>query len=389
MTRTSRTTTRHHSTPTRQTFPCPTCSRISVMGDRFCGFCQEPLQLQCPTCGRWTKANHSGCPSCGTSLHDDGLSFDERRQLETLQQTSQDLRRAEAASARSLKAAHRGRRQAIMRLLWAGVLIGGILIGTIMIITSLVSSLAGMLLLFVGLFLFHRLFLWGLPRLVGHFWHWVAPGALADWQRAIEEIEEEQTSRAIELSHTEKERAALEYLIDPTGTGEEEEGWEDAEEADGEGEWEDAEGDREEENHEGDSNLEEEDQEETQEQNNQKAAGQRTGTLLTRIKALWSERRIHMARLARRVFLPRTKAQPIESAASDVLPAEEEEQASLTPAGSTLTLKEMARAAWKQTGLRLVDATRARWHMPRRGEDVVSSNPDELPAQPEEKEERM
>lgn len=214
MTQTSRThTTRHHST--RHTFPCPTCKRIYRQGDRFCGFCHEPLQVQCATCGHWTKANHACCPSCGASLHGVGLSFEEKRHLQRLKQTHQEGYAALAKCTRDLKAAFAGRRRTIRRLIVAGALSVGTIIALVHLLATLVSSLAGLLLLFVFLFVFHRLFLWGLPRLLGHFWRWVAPGDLAAWQREIEALEEEQVQRTVELSHTEREIAALEDSDDP------------------------------------------------------------------------------------------------------------------------------------------------------------------------------
>lgn len=197
----------------QQAFACPNCTELYHRGDRYCGFCQEPLQLQCRQCGGWTKANHRCCPDCGTSLRG-SFSFDEKRQLETLRQTYHNLQQDDEDSVKHLNEAYRGRRQTIVRLMVAGVLIGGLLIGAIMALTSLLASLAGMLFLLVILFVFHRLF-WGLPKLIGHFWRWVAPGALATWSQIIEEEQELLASIEVDLLATAQEIAALESSIDP------------------------------------------------------------------------------------------------------------------------------------------------------------------------------
>ncbi|HEU5373920.1 MAG TPA: hypothetical protein VFV38_00630, partial [Ktedonobacteraceae bacterium] len=164
--------------------------------------------------------------------HGVGLSFEEKRHLQRLEQNHQEIDAALAACTRDLKAAFAGRRRTIRRLIVAGALSVGTIITLVHLLATLVSSLAGLLLLFVFLFVFHRLFLWGLPRLLGRFWRWVAPGDLAAWQREIEALEEEQVQRTVELSHTEREIAALEdsedLEEDEWGDWEEEEDLEDA-----------------------------------------------------------------------------------------------------------------------------------------------------------------
>lgn len=211
----------------RQAFSCPNCLQLYRRGDRFCGYCHTPLQLQCPQCGRWTKAKHLCCPDCGTLLRG-RFSFDEKRQLETLRQTYQNLQLDYEYSVKHLNEAYRGRRHTVARLMVAGVLIGSVVVGVPMALANLVASFAGIVFLLVVVVVFRRLF-WGLPRLAGRFWRWVEPGALAHWRQVIEEEQDLRSSLEDELNATTRSIAALDLLIDPLVT-EEEEDQEDAEE---------------------------------------------------------------------------------------------------------------------------------------------------------------
>ncbi|MBO0784166.1 MAG: zinc ribbon domain-containing protein [Ktedonobacteraceae bacterium] len=116
----------HSTTPSSQpqyfTYPCPKCHRIIRVGDRFCGFCQELLQVQCSHCGRWTKANHTVCPGCGTDLHRGRLTFEEQTRLQALRQQAQALQRVWMENQHHLDVLGRTRKRALSRMLGVGLL---------------------------------------------------------------------------------------------------------------------------------------------------------------------------------------------------------------------------------------------------------------------------
>lgn len=175
-------------TPHTRSFLCPVCTRKVRTGDIFCGFCGKPLRVQCSNCGRWTQENHRVCPACGNTLHGSDLSFAQKRELETLQHTLDEIEHSHAERSRHLLVARRNELRTIGRLLAVGMLLSALL----WILRAIISSglsFPGLCVLLLGALLLRPL-IPRLPAIAARIYRWSAPDTLEFWR------EEQKATRA-------------------------------------------------------------------------------------------------------------------------------------------------------------------------------------------------
>ena len=184
----TRQTTRQTSSRFPETFPCPHCRRIVKVGEKFCGFCEKPLQVQCPACGDWTKANHRVCPQCGEPLHT-GKTFAEKQQIARLQNEREDRIEERVECEQRLDDLRLERNYALIRLLVV-LLVSVILLALIAPFVALVSALGvwGMVVVIVAWVVFGTLVV-VLLKVYIHLCQW---GSLFELLSIRQQIEREQ-----------------------------------------------------------------------------------------------------------------------------------------------------------------------------------------------------